>query len=81
VSAWGRKPPLTGGAHLLGGTGARVHGPAGLDGLAWAALAFSFSLDFLIAFPLLFPLGFSIQIQITFQIQTNSTMCNNSKNI
>jgi hypothetical protein len=28
-----------------------------------------------------FSLGFSIQIQIKFQIQTNSNMCNNSKNI
>jgi hypothetical protein len=28
--------------------------PTGLDGPAWAALAFSFSLDFLIAFPFLF---------------------------
>jgi hypothetical protein len=32
-SAWGRKPPLTGRAHLSGGV--RVRGPAGLD---WAVL-------------------------------------------
>jgi hypothetical protein len=29
----------------------------------------------------LFSVGFSIQIQTKFQIQTNSNMCNNSKNI
>jgi hypothetical protein len=54
VSVRGRKPPLTGGAHLLGDAGTRACGLAGLDGPAWAALAFSVSLDFLIAFPFLF---------------------------
>jgi hypothetical protein len=29
----------------------------------------------------IFSLGFSIQIQTMFQIQTKSSMCNNSKNI
>jgi hypothetical protein len=32
-------------------------------------------------FSIVFSLGFSIQIQTKFQIQTNSNMCNNSKNI
>jgi hypothetical protein len=32
-------------------------------------------------FSVSFSLGFSIQIQTKFQIQTNSNMCNNSKNI
>jgi hypothetical protein len=42
VSARGREPPLT------GGPGARP------SWAGWVALAFSFSLDFLIAFPFLF---------------------------
>jgi hypothetical protein len=46
----------------------------------WAALPFSFSLNFLMIFHF-FSLGFSIQIQFKFQIQTNSNMCNNSKNV
>jgi hypothetical protein len=54
VSARRREPPLTGGAHLSGGAGARVRGLAGPSWAGWAALAFSFSLDFLIAFPFLF---------------------------
>jgi hypothetical protein len=55
--------------------------------LGWAELGqlgcfafFSFSLNFLMIFHL-FSLGFSIQIQFKFQIQTNSNMCNNSKNV
>jgi hypothetical protein len=45
-SARGRKPPLTGGAHLSGSAGAR--GPAGLD---WAGRAqFSFLSEFPIVF-------------------------------
>jgi hypothetical protein len=32
-------------------------------------------------FSIFFSLGFSFQIQFKFQIQTNSNMCNNSKNI
>jgi hypothetical protein len=63
-SARGREPPLTGGTHLSGDAGARP---------GWAALAFSFFLEFLFAFPFLFLYGF--------QFQTNSNMCNNSKNI
>jgi hypothetical protein len=59
---------LTGGAHLLGGAGARARGLAGPSWASWAALAFSFSLDFLFAFPFLFSLGFPIQIPIKFQI-------------
>jgi hypothetical protein len=66
----------TGGAHLSGTEGARVW--AGLSGLVWAELAFSWNFYCLFY---LFSLGFSIQIQINFQIQTKSNMCNNSKNI
>jgi hypothetical protein len=33
---------------------ARARDPTGPDRPTWAALAFSFSLDFLVAFPLLF---------------------------
>jgi hypothetical protein len=36
---------------------------------------------FSICFSISFSLGFPIQIQIKFQIQTNSNMCNTSKNI
>jgi hypothetical protein len=39
-----------------------------------------FSRDFAIAFLFIFS-RFSIQIQTNFQIQANSNMCNNSKNI
>jgi hypothetical protein len=41
----------TDGVRLLGAAGARGTGP---DGLVWAEMAFSFSLDFLIPFPFLF---------------------------
>jgi hypothetical protein len=77
---WGRELPLTGGTHLSGGAGAQARGLDGPNLAGWAALPFSFFPKFLIAFPFL-SLGFSIQIQIKFQIQTNSNMCNNSKNI
>jgi hypothetical protein len=79
--AWGQKPLLTGGAHLSGGGGARARGRVawlGRAGPSWVALPFSFSLDFLIAFPFLFSRVFNPN---KFQIQTNSNMCNNSKNI
>jgi hypothetical protein len=53
----------------------------------WAELGrlgyfgFFFFPGFSICFSISFSLGFPIQIQIKFQIQTNSNMCNNSKNI
>jgi hypothetical protein len=68
----------TGEARLSGTEGALAR--AGLNGLAWAEMAFSFSWNFYSLF-YLFSLGFSIQIQIKFQIQTKTNMCNNSKNI
>jgi hypothetical protein len=58
----GQKPPLTGGANLSGGAGART-GWAELGRLG--CFAFFFSLDFLIAFPFLFSRVFnpnSIQV-------------------
>jgi hypothetical protein len=59
----------------------RTRGPAGLD---WAGLGcfgiFYFS-EISNCFSISFSPGFSIQIQTKFQIQTNSNMCNNSKNI
>jgi hypothetical protein len=51
--------PLTGGAHLSDGAGARARGLAGPTRLVWAAFSFSFSLNFLIPFPFLFLEGFS----------------------
>jgi hypothetical protein len=77
-SVWGREPPLTGGAHLSGGTGARPGwaelGRLGCFGLfIFPGISICFSISFF--------LGFSIQIRIKFQIQTNTNMCNNSKNI
>jgi hypothetical protein len=53
-STRGRKLSLTGGTHLSGDAGARAHGLDGLSWAGWAALAFSISLEFLIAFPFLF---------------------------
>jgi hypothetical protein len=50
----------------------------------WAGLGcfgFFFFPGFSNCFSISFSLGFSIQIQTKFQIQTNSNMCNNSKNI
>jgi hypothetical protein len=46
--------PLTGGVRLSSGAGARARGLAGPTWAGWAALSFSFSLDFLIPFPFLF---------------------------
>jgi hypothetical protein len=57
-----RKLPLTCGSHLSGGAGAR---PGWAELGRWAALPFSFSLDFPIAFPFLFSRVFnpnSIQV-------------------
>jgi hypothetical protein len=51
-------------------------GPARLSSAGYAKLAFSLSLEFLMAF-LFFSVGFSIQIQTKFQIQTNLNRCNN----
>jgi hypothetical protein len=72
----------TGGARLSGTEVKRAwaHARAGPSGPTWAELGFPFSREFLIAF-LFFSLGFLIQIKVKFQIQTKSTMCNNSKNI
>jgi hypothetical protein len=50
VSAHGLAP--TGGARLLGTEGARAG--AGLNGLAWAEMAFSFFLEFLLPFVFIF---------------------------
>jgi hypothetical protein len=66
---------------LSGAAGVRA---GGLSGPSWAAraeMAFPFFGDFPMPFPFYISLGFSIQIQTKFQIQTNSNMCNNSKNI
>jgi hypothetical protein len=54
--ARGRKPPLTGGAHLSGGEGAR--GLAGPDWAGWAEIVFPFSLEFLMPFIFIFPMVF-----------------------
>jgi hypothetical protein len=55
VSARGRGDlPLTGGVRLSGDAGAQARGLAGRTWAGWAALSFSFSLDFLIPFPFLF---------------------------
>jgi hypothetical protein len=50
----GRELLLTSGSHLVGGAGSRARGLARPSWVSWAALPFSFSLDFLIAFPFLF---------------------------
>jgi hypothetical protein len=63
VSALGLAP--TGGARLSSTEGARAQ--AGLSGLVWAKLAFSFFLKFLLSFLFIFS-RVSIQIQIKFQI-------------
>jgi hypothetical protein len=66
-------PPVS-----AGGRGrARKVGRLGLTGLDWL---FLFPGNLYLLF-YLFSLGFSIQIQIKFQIQTKSSICNNSKNI
>jgi hypothetical protein len=74
----GEGVPLTGGSHLSGGVGARP-GWAELGRLG--CIAFFFFPGFSNCFSISFSLGFSIQIQFKFQIQTNSNMCNNSKNM
>jgi hypothetical protein len=61
----GKKPPLTGGAHLSGSTDARA-APLGWIGSAWAEMGFLFFHGISIAFPILFSLGLSIQIQTKF---------------
>jgi hypothetical protein len=79
VRVRGRGRSLAGGVHLSGDAGVRA---------AWLGRAGSAGLKRLFLFPgnfqllfFLFSLGFSIQIQTKFQIQTNSNMCNNSKDI
>jgi hypothetical protein len=47
----GKKLPLTSGAHLSGGAGARAHS---LARPSWAKLVFSFSREFIIAFLFIF---------------------------
>jgi hypothetical protein len=73
-----RDPLLTGGGRLTARAGAHATGPA------WAYLGrirvFLFP-GISNCFSILFSLGFSIQIQTKFQIQTNSNIRNNSKNI
>jgi hypothetical protein len=49
-----RELPLTGGVRLSSGAGARARGLAGPTWAGWAALPFSFSLDFLIPFSISF---------------------------
>jgi hypothetical protein len=68
----GRELAPTGRVHLSGAEGAR--GGLGLLGRLGLKWGFPFSREFLMLF-YLFSLGFSIQIQ------TKSSMCNNSKNI
>jgi hypothetical protein len=66
-----RSPPVR-----AGGRACKL-GRLGLTGPDWP---FLFPGNFYLSF-YLFSLGFSIQTQIKFQIQTKSSMCNNSKNI
>jgi hypothetical protein len=78
VRACGRELSLTGGAHLLGGAGARAAclcwtGPVGLKSV------FPFSLNFQMLF-FLFSLGNSNQIQTQFIIQIIQT-CASDKRI
>jgi hypothetical protein len=70
------KPPLTGGAHLSGGAGARV-APLGWNGPVWAEMVFSFSREFLIAFLFYFLYGFQFKFKPSFKfklIQTCATI-------
>jgi hypothetical protein len=71
---------LTGGVRLSGAAGARARAGLGLVGWLGPKWLFLFS-RISNCFSISFSLGFSIQIQTKFQIQTNSNMCNNSKNI
>jgi hypothetical protein len=75
----GEETLLTGGAHLSDGVGAR--GSAGLDWPGLGCFGFFYFPGISNCFSISFSLGFSIQIPTKFQIQTNSNMCNNSKNI
>jgi hypothetical protein len=52
-SVWGRKPPLTCGAHLSDGASARA-APLAWTWPTWAEMSFSFSRDFLNAFLFIF---------------------------
>jgi hypothetical protein len=74
-----RDPPLTGEGRLSvrAGAGARAAGPAWADLCRIRIFLFPGISN---CFSILFSLGFTIQIQTKFQIQTNSNMCNNSKN-
>jgi hypothetical protein len=77
VNARGQKPSLTGGAHLSVGAGARARGLAGPSWADWAALSFSFFLNFLIAFPFLFSRVFQSKFNSSFKfklIQTCATI-------
>jgi hypothetical protein len=65
---------------LLGRAGARARARVGA-GLIWSEMRFSIFPEISNGFSILFPLGFSIQIQTKFQMQTNSNICINSKNI
>jgi hypothetical protein len=67
----GKKPPLTGGAHLSGGVGARAT-LLGWTGPVWAEMGFSFSREFLLPF-LLFSLGFQFKFKPSFKFKPNQT--------
>jgi hypothetical protein len=66
VRARERKLPLTGGARLSGGAGARARG---LTGPIWATFPFSFSLDFLIPFLFLFYRVFNSKFKLGFKFK------------
>jgi hypothetical protein len=74
----GWKPPLTGGTHLSGGAGAR---PGWTELGQLDCFGFFYFPGISNCFSISFSLVFSIQTQTKFQIQTNSNMCNNSRNI
>jgi hypothetical protein len=80
VSECERAP--TGGGCLSGRAGARARARmrAGPAGLIWAEMGFSIFLEFPNAFLFIFS-SVLIPIQTNIQIQTNSNMCINSKNI
>jgi hypothetical protein len=69
VSALGLAP--TGGAGLSGTEGARARACAGLSGLVWAELVFSFFLEFLLPFLFIFSRVFN----------SNSNQVSNSNQI
>jgi hypothetical protein len=68
-SARERKPPLTGGARLSGGAGAWARSLAGPSWVVWAALRFSFSLDFLIPFLFIFYRVFNPKFKLGFKFK------------